>query len=117
MADFPTPFAGAAALYPLTQEKRFPVTVLQFSDFTEQRYVRSAGLSRFRLQLTGISKAAKDDIVDFFETCKGTFDATWSIEIAGVIYDYMAFADDTLAAVESEQGWSLNVDLVQTRKN
>ena len=117
MATFPTPFAGQAALYPLTASKRFPVSVLQFTDFTEQRWVRSAGLNRFRLQLAGISKDAKDDIVTFFEDCKGSFDATWSIEVAGVTYDYVAFADDTLVAVESEQGWSITVELVQTRKN
>lgn len=116
-ATFPTPFSGQAALYPLTAQKRFPVTVLQFTDFTEQRWVRSAGVNRFRLQLSGISKSAKDEIASFFENCKGSFDSTWSIVIASTTYNYMAFAEDTLVAVEGEQGWSITVELVQTRKN
>lgn len=118
MADFPQLFGGQAALYPLQTEKRFDVTVLQFSDFTEQRFVRSAGLNRFSLRLAGMSTAEKQDILDFFETTKGSYDATWTLTIAGTDYDYMAFAADQMSCVEGEDGtWSIACEVVQTRKN
>ena len=117
MADFPTPFSGAAALYPTTIARRMPVAVLKYTDATEQRYRQSAGVDRVTLELTGISKDAKDDIVDFFETCKGSFDATWSITLGDSVYPYMAFASDELKATETESGmWSMSIPLTQTRK-
>lgn len=117
MANFPTPFNGAAALYPATIARRFPVAVLKFTDGTEQRYRQSAAVDRLVLDLSQITKAEKDSIVDFFETCKGSFDATWSITLDGSTYPYMAFAGDELKPVETENGiWSLSIPIVQTRK-
>ena len=115
---FPTPFDGQAALYPLTRAKRYPVAVLKFSDGTEQRYRQAAGLQAFTLELSEMTTAEKDAIVDFFETCKGSFDATWDIVIASTTYGYMAFAEDKISPVWAESGaWSLSVRVVQTRKN
>lgn len=115
---FPTPFGGVSALYPLTQAKRYPVAVLKFSDGTEQRYRQAAGLNSFTLELAEITATEKDAIVDFFETCKGSFDATWDLVLAGTTYSYMAFADDKIDATESTAGvWSMSIRLVQTRKN
>lgn len=118
MASFPTPFSGEPALYPATVGKRYQVTVHKFDDATEQRYRQSAGVHRLTLTLDGITKSEKDSVVDFFNDSKGSFDATWDITLGGVLYDYMAFADDEIAAVERENGvWSLTVQVVQTRKN
>ena len=118
MADFPTPFDGVAALYPVTAAKRYPVAVLQFTDFTEQRYRQSAGVSRFTLQLDQITKAEKDEIVEFFSDSKGSFDATWSLVLGADTYDYMAFAEDKLTATEQSNGiWSMTINVIQTRKN
>jgi hypothetical protein len=118
MAAFPAPFAGATALYPLIQEKRFPVAVLQFTDFTEQRYRQSAGLAAFTLECYGIDVSAKEDIVEFFEDSKGSFDATWSITIGATTYNYMAFLEDAITAVELQDGmWAVSAKIVQTRKN
>ena len=115
---FPTPFAGVAALSPLTAASRRPVGVLVFDDGTEQRFVQSAGLTRFVLELSEISTDEKQQIVDFFETSKGSFDATWSIVIDAASYDFMAFADDTIAPQQTSAGvWSMTLNLVQTRKN
>lgn len=115
---FPTPFDGNAALYPLTIAKRYPVAVLKFTDGTEQRYRQAAGLNAFTLELSEITAAEKDAIVDFFETVKGSFDATWDLVLAGTTYGYMAFADDKIEATEGASGvWSMSVRLVQTRKN
>ena len=115
---FPTPFNGVSALYPLTAAKRFPVAVLKFTDGTEQRFRQCAGVSAFTLELNQITKTEKDAIFTFFNTCKGTFDATWSITLGSDTYSYMAFADDAIKPTENESGkWSLNIQLVQTRKN
>lgn len=115
---FPTPFAGVSALYPLTSAKRYPVAILKFTDGTEQRYRQAAGLNQFTLELSEITGDEKDAIVDFFETCKGSFDATWDLVISGTTYSYMAFADDRIEATENSAGvWSMSIRLVQTRKN
>lgn len=118
MSTFPTPFAGVSALYPVTQAKRFPVAILKWDNLTETRYRQSAGISSFVLELAQVTKAEKDLIVDFFETCKGSFDATWSITLGADTYDHMAFAEDKLTATESTNGlWSMSVAIRQTRKN
>ncbi len=115
---FPTPFAGVSALYPLTTAKRYPVGILKFTDGTEQRFRQAAGLQSFTLALDQITTDEKDAIVDFFETCKGSFDATWDLVISLTTYSYMAFADDKISATQGENGaWSLTIRLVQTRKN
>lgn len=118
MANFPTPFAGQAALYPVTAAKRYPVMIVQFDDGTEQRYRQSAAVSRFNLVLGQITKEEKDAIVSFFNDCKGSFDATWNLVLGADTYNHMAFASDEIKPVEQSNGmWSLNVSLVQTRKN
>jgi len=118
MASFPTPFAGVSALYPLTSSKRYPTAIQKWTDATETRWRQSAGLQRLTLQLDQMTKTEKDSIMSFFATCKGSFDATWDITISGTLYDYMAFAADSLMPVEQAGGvWSLTIALVQTRKN
>jgi len=118
MASFPTPFGGVAALYPVVIAKRYPVAILQFTDGTEQRYRQAAAVHRLTLRLDQITGTEKTAIVDFFNTCKGSFDATWDITLAGVTYSYMQFASDDLAATENEdRTWSVTVEILQTRKN
>lgn len=118
MATFPTPFAGKSAVYPVTIAKRYPVAVLKFTDASEQRYRQSAAVHRFVLQVDQATRTEKDAISDFFETVKGSFDATWDMNLGGVSYLYLAFADDKMTATESSNGiWSLTVNIVQTRKN
>ena len=115
---FPTPFNGVSALYPVTRDNRYRVQILKFDDGTEQRYRQSEGVARFTLSMSEITKTEKDSIVSFFNTCKGSFDATWDIVLGGTTYGYMAFADDAIKPTENESGkWSLNIQLVQTRKN
>jgi hypothetical protein len=115
---FPTPFGGVSALYPVTIGTRYPVKVLQFDDGTEQRFRESAGVVRLTLSLEGMTKTEKDAVVTFFNTSKGSFDATWSITLGASTYSYMAFASDIIDPVEQQNGmWSVTVQLVQTRKN
>lgn len=120
MASFPALFSGSVSLYPLTRSRRFPVEIQQWSDFTEQRWVRSAELQLSRIQLTidDVNATDKAAIVSFFEGRKGSFDATWDITIGGTTYEYLAFDSDELACTESTDGlWSIRVTAVQTRKN
>lgn len=118
MASFPALFSGVVSLYPLTQASRIPVQVLQFSDFSEQRWKQCSELARFSLSLDSISATDKATIVSFFEVTKGSFDATWDITVSGTTYGYMAFESDELQCMESDDGlWRLTVSCVQTRKN
>ena len=117
MASFPALFSGVVSLYPLTQGSRIPVQILQFSDFSEQRFKQSAELARFTLTLDDLSATDKATVVTFFETTKGSFDATWDITVSGSTYSYMAFASDELQCTEGDAGWTLTVACVQTRKN
>jgi hypothetical protein len=118
MASFPALFSGAVSLYPLTRGRRFPVAIQQWSDFTEQRWVQSAELSRFRLTIDDVDAADKATIISFFEGRKGSFDSTWDITIGGTTYSYLAFESDELSCTESTEGlWSIQVSAIQTRKN
>jgi hypothetical protein len=115
---FPTPFGGVVALAPLTAIDRRPTQVLQFDDGSEQRFRQSAGLTHFQLDLSEISTDEKQEVFDFFETCKGSFDSTWTITVDAVDHEHIAFAEDRISATQGTDGtWSLTVKLVQTRKN
>src|SRR5687768_8308563 len=102
MASFPALFSGSAALYPLTEESRIPAGILQFTDFTEQRFVRGANLARFVLVFDGIRKEDRDAIEDFFGDRKGGFDATWDLTLGGVTYQNMCFESDDFYCRETE---------------
>jgi len=104
MASFPTPFAGSVALYPVTTVSRRPVAILQFSDFTEQRWKRCVPLARFRLDLQQITYTELSAIRTFFDSVKGGFDSTWDITLNGVTYTNMTFETDTLESREIDQG-------------
>ncbi len=118
MASFPALFSGSVSLYPLTRGRRMPVAIQEWSDFSEQRWRRSAELARIQLTFDDVATADKEAIVTFFEERKGSFDATWDITVGGSTYSYMAFDSDELTCPESTPGlWSLQLTAVQTRKN
>lgn len=118
MASFPALFSGSVSLYPLTRGRRMPVAIQEWSNFTEQRWRRSAELARIQLTFDDVSTGDKEAIVSFFEQRKGTFDATWDITVGATTYFYMAFESDELSCTESINGlWSLRLTAVQTRKN
>ena len=104
MASFPTPFAGKVALYPVTIASRRPVAILQFSDFTEQRWKRCSPLARFRIDLQQINYTELSALRTFFDSVKGGFDSTWDITLGGVTYDNMTFETDVFEARETEPG-------------
>jgi hypothetical protein len=118
MASFPTLASGAAVLLPLTQTLHSPVRILQFGDFSTQRFRLSATLRRFQLQLDGLSYADYVSVRDFFEARKGAFDSTWDLTVSGTTYSYLAFESDELAAVEnSDSQFTMTIPIRQVRKN
>lgn len=118
MASFPALFSGVVALYPLVATARFPATVLQFTDYKEQRFVRAAGLRRFLIELSGIRKADKDSLQTFFDTVKGGFDHTWDITVSGDLYENMVFETDSFSCRETgPEHWTLSLPCRQVRKN
>lgn len=118
MASFPTVFTTSVALYPVTNAQRYPVTVLQFTDRTEQRWRESAAVRKFVLELNGLTGAERDSIISFYETMKGGFDATWDLTLAGTLYSYLCFAEDSITVTEGiDRTWSMSIPIIQTRKN
>lgn len=115
MASFPTPFDGIVTLYPLTEIDRRPTAILQFSDFSEQRWRRCSGLARFLLTLERITYSEASAIKTFFDSVKGGFDNTWDIAIGGTTFHNMAFETDIFELRESERGiYSLRLPCRQT---
>lgn len=118
MASFPQRFDGEAALFPLQRNRRFPVEVQQFDDWTEQRWKLCAPTTDFVLQLDSITEADRDAIEDFFETTKGGFDTTWDIEIGGETFENMMFVDDRLVwteGAETPQSYSTRIPIRQAK--
>lgn len=118
MASFPTLTTGAAVLHPLQQAIHAPARVLEFGDYTTQRFPLSAPLRRMTLQLDGISYTDYVSVRNFFEARNGAFEATWDITVSGSTYSYMAFDADELAAVENtDRQFSISIPVRQVRKN
>ena len=118
MASFPALFSGVVTLYPVTQGERRPVGILQFSDFTEQRFRKSAPLARFVLTLEDLKEADRITIETFFDSVRGGFDSTWDITLDGATYSHMAFETDTMEQKQVAGNlWSVSLPCRQVRKN
>ena len=117
MANFPTPFNGSAALYPITAINRRPVGIIQFSDLSEQRWKRCGPTKAFILRFTQITWAEANTILTFFDSMKGGFDSTWSITLGGTTYNYMVFDSDVYDLQETERGiYRLELSCRQVRQ-
>lgn len=116
--SFPALFSGQVALFPLEESTRIPVEVLEYTDFTEQRWPECAPLRRFVIHCEGIKKADRDSIQSFIDTQKGGFDKTWDITVAGNLYSNMMFLSDEFHPVENEpEHWTFSLACAQSRKN
>jgi hypothetical protein len=114
MASFPTLSTGTAVLEPLVQSISIPMRIVQFGDFTEQRYRLRAALRRFTLNFMGISKADMQSILSFFEDCKGAYDKTWDLAVNTETFSNLAFDTDELRAEEVELNiFNLSFHVVQ----
>lgn len=118
MANFPTITSGRVERLPFTRAKTYRTKVLQFANGSEQRWAQPAGPQKFSLNFNGVSTPDKDTVRAFFVSCKGAYDATWSLTVDGVQYDYCAFDQDDFTATQAENlKWSFSLKIVQTRKN
>ena len=119
MAALPAVRNGVAALYPLSRSRAFVTTVKQFCDDTEQRWVsQGAGLALFKLQYTKILAPDVNALLAFWRTARGAYDATWSVDLAGVTYNNMYFTDDNFALTEVGPGlFSVTLACAQWRQN
>lgn len=118
MASFPTLTTGAAVLLGVQLAYRTPCRSLQFGDMSQQRFVISATLQKLTLQLDGLNLVDYVQVRDFFEACKGAFDATWDLTISGTTYSYLAFDTDELSAVENvDRQFTITLPVRQVRKN
>ena len=105
-------------MYPVTESLRFPTGIVHHLNGSAQFWRKGAGLRRFVLEFRRISRADKDTITAFFDSVKGAFDATWTLPIGGVDYDYCVFETDTIQITEAQpEHFNITLALRQVRKN
>jgi hypothetical protein len=88
---------------PATLGSGFATRVIRFCDDTEQRWVTRNPFSTFVLRLTDISGYDLSQVLAFFRTVKGRYDATWTLTINGTTFPTMMLDADDLVAVENRQ--------------
>ncbi len=89
--------------------------VLQFDDDSEQRWIEAPPLVRRTLELGHINAYDLANVIEFWRSMKGRFDATWDITIGGRTERNLAFADDTLNIEQTLPGrFNLTLKLMQT---
>lgn len=117
MASFPAVFNGSVALYPLTEGVQIPVGVLEYTNFTQQRFVAGKAIQRFNLVLEQVSKTSRDSLQTFFDSVKGGFDKTWDITVGGVLYENMVFETDAFVDREGDtpESWSITLPCRQVK--
>lgn len=113
MASFPAIFSGSVALYPLQRSTRLATKVLEFTNFTEQRWRTGNRLESFTLSFSEIVLADMLTLRTFFDARKGGFDTTWDITIGGTTYPSMMFIDDTFEATEGAGSYSVQLRVRQ----
>jgi hypothetical protein len=115
MATFPTLLSGHASVrYPLTESTRRGVQVLEFTDFSEQRWRTGPTLKAFTLSFTDLRW---DDVVTlraFFDARKGSFEP-FELTIAGDTHQYVVFVNDTFEASENDGAWAVELPVRQIR--
>lgn len=117
MAAFPTLATGSVAMYPVTRTHTRQTRVFKFLDDKEQRYRDRVRLERFELVFEHLGLADRDTIISFFDSTKGSFDATWEISLAGVTYKSCVFEDDELKWSEPIEGlYNLTLKIRQTKR-
>jgi hypothetical protein len=104
MASFPTLSSGTTVFEPLTRAHRRPVTVVRFSSGAEQRWIAGTQLSSLKMSFAGVSLADRNAVAQFFRDCKGRFDTTWDIHIAGETISHLTFDSDEFRSTESAPG-------------
>lgn len=118
MADFPAISSGFTAIYPVVESIRYPTGKVDHLNGSAQFWRKGAGLRRFVLEFRRINRADKNTIVTFLDSIKGSYDATWTMPIGGVDYDFCVLEADTIQITESTpEYFSISLALHQVRKN
>jgi hypothetical protein len=116
MAAFPSVRSGSVALYPVTRAREYLTRVVQFSDDSEQRWRVRHPLARFMLEFNDVNGNELSEILEFWRSMKGRFDATWEIAIGGQTYQNMAFDSDDFSFVENRPNrYTVRLSCIQTR--
>lgn len=115
MASFPTLYSSTIALYPVTRTAHRGVQVLEFTNFTEQRWKNGAPLEAFTLQFSDMPLADMLTLRAFFDARKGGFDSTWDLTLGGVTYSNMVFESDSFDSVERFGGYSVTLTAKQVK--
>lgn len=114
MSQFPTLTTGVISMTPTTIGTGFSTRVMRFCDDTEQRWAARGQHGVFVLTFTDISGFDLANLLDFFRSVKGRFDATWTLTINGTTYSNMALDSDDFAVVEQRPNcFSLQVNCKQ----
>lgn len=115
MATFPTLLSGHASVrYPLTESTRIGVQVLEFTDFSEQRWRTGATLTAFTLSFGDLRWDDVATLRAFFDARKGSFEP-FELTIAGDTYQHVVFVNDTFEASENGGAWSVELPVRQIK--
>ncbi len=88
---------------PATLGSGFATRVVRFCDDSEQRWVTRSPYSTFVLLLKDINGYDLSQVLAFFRTVQGRYNATWTLTINGTTFPTMMLDSDDLLAVENRQ--------------
>jgi hypothetical protein len=118
MANFPNLKSGQVAMYGTGQTLAYNTGVVQFVNDSEQRWRGMPKLFRGTLSYTDLNGYDLGLLQEFFRSCKGRFDATWSLAIEGQTYNYLAFDQDDFTYTENlPNRYSCSLKVRQVRPN
>lgn len=88
---------------PITRTLTFKTGILQGVNGTEQRWMQTSGVESFTLSYGMLTVAQRDTLLTQFETSKGSFDQTLSLDFDdGNTYTGLHFDSDTLQFTEDK---------------
>lgn len=110
-ATLPTVHGTGVALYPIPRGNHIGSRVQKYLNGSETRFVTASPLAQFELAYSGLFKAERDALKNFYATTKGGFDNTWSFTLATQTYVSLVFGEDSFSSVESSRPNLYNVNL------
>lgn len=118
MANFPTLKSGAVAMYGTTQTLAYNTGLVQFVNDAEQRWRGMPQLFRGTLNYTDLNGYDLGLLQEFFRSCKGRLDTTWSLTIDGQTWNDLTFDQDDFTYTESKPNlYACTLKVRQTRPN
>ena len=105
MSQFPTLTTGVVTMTPATIGTGFGTRVMRFCNDAEQRWATRGQHGVFVLTLNNISGFDLSNVVDFFRSVKGRFDATWTLTINSTTYSNMVLDSDDLVVLEQKPNY------------